>query len=87
MEEELEESGSNASELAAKLLGLLAAALAAKAAAWGVELLWTKVFGQDLPGEREDESILRTALWVGLTAAAVAASREIAQGLAQRSRT
>ena len=78
---------SDGSDLVQKLIGIAAAALAARAATYAVQIIWTKGFGQDLPGEGDDDSILKAALWVGLTAAAVAASREIAQGLAQRVRT
>lgn len=81
MEEGSEEVGAG---LGKRLLAIVAAALAARAAAYAVEFIWTKGFGQDLPGENDDDSLIKAALWVGFMAAAVAISREIAQGLAER---
>lgn len=67
--------------LVRRLLAVILAGLAAKGAMMLVEQFWTRGLGQDLPGEDDENSIVRSVIWIGLTAAAVAMARELARGL------
>jgi hypothetical protein len=74
----VKKKGGIARSIVALALGTMAAKLAMK----GAEKIWTAGFRQDVPRMVEEESIVRKAAWVALSAALVGMAREIAKDLA-----